>query len=335
MALGQSSRVISLPKDWLNRNKLDKGNYVSLDIRDGSLVVHPESNVREDVKIIKLAIEVDENIDSIIRKIIGAYLNGFTIIKLRSAGIFSVEQQKAIRQIVGTLYMMIIESETSNIVLETLIDESKVSVSSGVERMHLITSSMLRDILISIRNWDKALARTVASLEEDVDQLTFFLIRIIRGAIVSPSLVNMLGLDNLDCLDYQTLVYRIEQIADHATSIANSVIALIDSERSIPENIMTTLIKSAEIAFTSYDMAVQCYLFKDIEPTNVIIDKQKEIEDLYEGITPLPYFGKPNETSVLSDVITIRECVMKISNRTADIAELTIDRIYKSENISS
>ena len=335
MALGQSSRVISLPIEWLNRNNLDKGNYVSLDVRDGTLVVHPESNVREDVKIIKLAIEVDENIDSIIRKIIGAYLNGFTIIKLRSAGIFSVEQQKAIRQIVGTLYMMIIESETSNIVLETLIDESKVSVSSGVERMHLITSSMLRDILISIRNWDKALARTVTSLEEDVDQLTFFLIRIIRGAIVSPSLVNMLGLDNLDCLDYQTLVYRIEQIADHATSIANSVIALIDSERSIPENIMTTLIKSAEIAFTSYDMAVQCYLFKDIEPTNVIIDKQKEIEDLYEGITPLPYFGKPNETSVLSDVITIRECVMKISNRTADIAELTIDRIYKSENISS
>ena len=335
MALGQSSRVISLPIEWLNRNNLDKGNYVSLDVRDGTLVVHPESNVREDVKIIKLAIEVDENIDSIIRKIIGAYLNGFTIIKLRSAGIFSVEQQKAIRQIVGTLYMMIIESETSNIVLETLIDESKVSVSSGVERMHLITSSMLRDILISIRNWDKALARTVTSLEEDVDQLTFFLIRIIRGAIVSPSLVNMLGLDNLDCLDYLTLVYRIEQIADHATSIANSVISLIDSERSIPENIMTTLIKSAEIAFASYDMAIQCYLSKDIEPTNVIIDKQKEIEDLYEGITPLPYFGKPNETSVLSDVITIRECVMKISNRTADIAELTIDRIYKSENISS
>jgi len=81
MALGQSSRVISLPIEWLNRNNLDKGNYVSLDVRDGTLVVHPESNVREDVKIIKLAIEVDENIDSIIRKIIGAYLNGFTILQ--------------------------------------------------------------------------------------------------------------------------------------------------------------------------------------------------------------------------------------------------------------
>jgi phosphate uptake regulator len=327
--------VISLPKDWLNRNNLDKGNYVSLDVRDGSLVVHPESNLREeDVRIIKIVIEADENIDSIIRRIIGAYLDGFTIIKLRSTGIFSVEQQKAIRQIVSTLYMMIIESETSNIVLETLIDESKVSVSSGVERMHLITSSMLRDILTSIRNWDKVLARTVASLEDDVDQLMFFIIRIIRGVVVSPSLANLLGLDNLDCLDYQTLVHRIEQIADHATSIANSVISLIDSEISIPENVMTTLIKSAEIAFTSYDMAVQCYLSKDIEPTNEIIDKQKEIEDLYGGITPLPYCGRPNETSVLSDVITIRECVMKISNCTADIAELTIDRTYKSKKVS-
>jgi len=330
MALGQSSRVISLPKAWLRENKLDKGNYVSLDVqRDGSLVVNPETRGEDDARKICIEVESNESQDSIVRKIIGSYYNGYSIIELKSKKIFTVEQQKAIRQIVGTLYMMIIESEASNVVLETLIDESKASVSSGIERMHFITFSMLRDILSSMRNWDENLVKTVISLEDDVDQLMFLLLHLIRSAVVNPSLSSKQDLDTLDCLDHQTLVYRIEKVADHATSIAKSVIALIASKMDIPKKVMTALIKSMEIAFTSYDMAFQCYLSKDIEPTNEIIDKQKKIQVLYDGITPLPYFGKPNETSVLSHIITIRECIMKISHNAADIAELTIDRAYK------
>ena len=330
MALGQSSRVISLPKAWLRENKLDKGNYVSLDVqRDGSLVVNPETRGEDDARKICIEVESNESQDSIVRKIIGSYYNGYSIIELKSKKIFTVEQQKAIRQIVGTLYMMIIESEASNVVLETLIDESKASVSSGIERMHFITFSMLRDILSSMRNWDENLVKTVISLEDDVDQLMFLLLHLIRSVVVSPSLARKHDLDTLDCLDHQTLVYRIEKVADHATSIAKSVIALIASKMDIPEKVMAALIKSMEIAFTSYDMAFQCYLSKDIEPTNEIIDKQKKIQVLYDGITPLPYFGKPNETSVLSHIITIRECIMKISHNAADIAELTIDRAYK------
>jgi len=231
--------------------------------------------------------------------------------------------------------MMIIESEASSIVLETLIDESKASMSSGIERIHMITYSMCRDILTSMKNWDEGLAKSVVSLENDVDQLMYFLLRLIRGTAISPSLASQLGLDTLDCLDYQTLVHRIERIADHATNIANCVIALIESKISIPEKVITVLIRAAEIVFTSYDKAVQCYLSRDIDPTNEIIDKQNEIEELYRGVTPLPHFGETHETSTLSHIITIRECIMKISHHAADIAELTIDRAYKSEKITS
>jgi len=336
MALGKSSRVISLPKTWLKRNNIDKGDRVSLYVqRDGSLVVHPAADVREDVRKIHLYVEVDESQDSIIRRIIGSYLNGYSLIKLSSKKIFNAGQQKAIRQIASTLYMMIIESEASSIELETLIDESKASMSSGIERMHMITYSMCRDILSSMRNWDEGLAKSVVSLEDDVDQLMYFLLRLIRGTAISPSLASQLGLDMLDCLDYQTLVHRIERIADHATNIANCVIALIESKIGIPETVITALTRVAEMVFTSYDKAVQCYLSRDVDPTNDIIDKQKEIEELYRGVTPLLHFGEPHETSILSQIITIRECIMKISHHAADIAELTIDRAYKSENITS
>ena len=336
MALGQSSRVISLPKSWLKTNNLDQGDRISMYVqRDGSLVVYPAANVIEDIRKIHLNVGADENENSIIRRIIGSYLDGYVIIRLTSEKVFSFNQQRAIRQIVGTLYMMIIESEASSIVLETLIDESKASVSSGIDRMHIIVSSMCRDILQSLKNGDVNLARSVASLENDVDQLMYLLLRLIRSSSVSPSLANRQGLDALDCLDYQTLVHRIEHTADHVTSISDSVIALTESRLAVPKRVMTALTSAAEIAFSSYNKAVQCYLARDIEPTNAIIDKQNEIDELNREITTRYIFEEPIETSILSHIINIRDSIMKIGNDAADIAELTIDRAYKSVNVHS
>jgi phosphate uptake regulator len=335
MALGKSSMVVSIPKPWLKMNALDRGDMVSMDIQsDGCLIIHPTMTPKEIKREIHLCVEADESDESIVRRIIGSYLDGYNTIKLSSAKIFTADQQRAIRQIVGTLYMMVMESEASSIVLQTLIDESKASVVSGIERIHIITYSMCRDILKATENWDTDLARSVVSLEDDVDQLTYFLIRLIRGAALNPSLGKQLGLDPLDCLDYQTLVHRIERIADHATNIANSVIALIESKIEIPENILSTLIEAAKIAFTSYDEAVNGFLTKDIDQTNEIIDRQKIIRELFKDITPLPRFGKPDDTASLSQVITLRESIKNISHHAADIAEITIDRAYKLEEIT-
>jgi len=335
VALGKSSLVVSLPKPWLKMNNLGRGDRVSLDIlQDGSLVVHPIVDLREEGREMHLYVEADESEDSIIRRVIGSYLDGYTSIKLTSERVFTIGQQRAIRSIVSTLYMMIMESEASSILLQTLIDESKASVISGIERMHIITSSMCRDILNAIRNRDEELASSVVTLENDVDQLMFFLLRLIRCAAMNPTLATQLGLDALDCLDYQTLVHRIERIADLATDIANSVIALLGSKMDIPKDVTSVLIRAAITAFTSYERAVQSFLSGDVAVTNEIIDNQKEIAESFIAITPLPRFGDPDETQTFLHIIFIRESIKKISEYAADIAELTIDRAYKLKNRS-
>ena len=170
---------------------------------------------------------------------------------------------------------------------------------------------------------------SIISLEDDIDQLTFFLLRLIRGVAASPSLGKIMEVDPLDCLDYQTLVHRIERIADHNASIAQCLIPLIESGIDIPENVLNILTSAAELAFDSYNQAVYGFISKDVYPTNDIIDKQKEVESLLVNLTPLPLFGESAETSILANIITIRESIKKISHYAADIAELTIDRAYK------
>jgi len=328
ITLGKSSYAITLPKDWVTRNQLEKGDMISVVVqRDGSLGVNPSQDVEEDVTGIQLDVGVDEGADSIIRRIIGCYLDGYTHIELRSEKIFTASQQEMIRSMLGRLYMMIIESESSRILLETLIDEGRASVHSGVERMHVIAYSMCRDTLKSLKEWDKDLARSVIPLERDVDQLMLLLLRSIRSAAVNPSLANQLEMDVLDCLDYQSLVHIIEEVADHALNTAHSIIFLIDSEVGIPEEMISILMEGADIAFESYNTAVQSYISRDLEQTNEIIDNKKAINELYGEITPLPRFQE-SSSFILSNIIRIRENIMTIGDYAADIAELTIDRKY-------
>lgn len=329
MALG-SSFVVSLPRPWLKTHGLVRGDSVSMVVqRDQTLLVTPERETQVEEKQLHLLIDALESDESITRRIIAGYLDGYNHIKMTSNRFFSVEQQNAIRKIIGTLYMMIEESEASSILIHTLIDEGKASVTSSIERMHIITHSMCRDTLNALSNWDADLARAVISLEDDVDQLMYFLLRLIRLAVIKPSLANQLGLDPLDCLDYQTLVHRVEQVADHVTVIAGSVVELFERGLRVSDDVLSIVENAMAMVTDSYDKAVHSFLSRDISHTNEMIDEQRKIDELFKRITPLPYTGDEGEVSTLTLTISIRESIRRISQLTADIAELTIDRAYK------
>jgi phosphate uptake regulator len=296
---------------------------------NGTLFVYPSSDLPKEVRKITIKFDANESDASMTRKIIGAYLDGYTLISLRSEKIFTISQQATIRRISGTLYMMIIESEASSITLEALIDEDRASVLSGVERIHLITYSMFRDTIKALKNGDKTLAESAIPLENDVDQLMFFLLRLIRSSALNPSLGNRVGLDPLDCLEYQNLVQSIERVADHVSDIAKSVVELVNSEVRLTANVSEGLIRAAEAAFSSYDLAVRCFLSSNVEPTNEIIDSELIINDLCGKLTPMPMLEGDRGASALSDVISIRESIKRVSQYASDIAEMTIDRAYK------
>jgi len=329
MALGRSSLVISLPKDWLKKNNLKRGDYILTTVeKDSSLKLQLSLQTLKTPKEISLSISVVEEGESILRKIIGCYLNGYSLIKLRSAKIFTVEQQRFIRSVMGSLYMRIIESTSSIVTLQTLMDESLASVKSGIERMHIITNSMCQDLLKVMKEWDVDLARSVVSLEDDVNQFSYFLLRLVRSAAQNPSLANQLELDMIDCLDYQTLIQLIEHIADYTTSIAENIIYLFENRQFLPKKIFSVIVKTADIAFSSYDDAVQSFINRELKSTNTIIDSQEEIERLGETITPIPYYGEQDEKNILCPICLIRDNIKRIGEYASDIAELTIDRAY-------
>ena len=330
MALGKSSLVVSLPKAWVKSNNLNRGDILALEVqRDLSLVIHPALKPRDKARFITVEVDADEHIDSIFRTVIGCYLNGYSDIELHSNRIFSVAQQTAIRNVVKSLYMRIISSNASSVVLQTLMNESMADIFSGINRMHLITLSMCNDTIRAMKEWDHELARSVISLEEDVDQFMFFLLRLIRSAATDPSLATKLGIDMLDCLDLQTLVDLIERVADNVYKTADSVIQLEEYKDSIPAALWGTLLQTTESSFKAYENAIEVFKSSSVEECGLIIDQQYELSKLARSITPFPEI-KVSEP-FFYPLFVIRDSVLRIGDYAIDIAEVTIDKAFKPE----
>jgi phosphate uptake regulator len=330
MALGKSSLVISLPKEWIESNRLNKGDFVRLGIkRDLSLIIQPALQSKDESKRIVVDIDKNASSDSIFRIVIGCYLNGYNDIVLNSCGIFSVIQQQAIRNVVKSLYLRILSSNASRATLQTLMNESMANLFDGIERMHLITLSMCNDVLKAMENWDLELARSVVALEEDVDQFMFYLMRLIRSAAIDPALANHLGIDMIDCLDYQTLVDLIERVADNVHDVAYSLVQIEEYKDSVPKPLWIKLTQTMETSIKAYENAIEVFRKRAVELCDMIIDDQYKLSQLARSITPFPNILE--KEPFFYPLFVIRDSVMRIGDYASDIAELTIDKAYKPE----
>jgi len=329
MSLGRSSMVISLPKNWMTLNELNKGDIVSFAIqRDRSLVVYPGAQKKPAPKEITLKIGQNEDETLLLQKIIGSFLNGYSGITLISEKIFSVPQRKTIRQIAGRLYMRIMESDSKGVYLQTLTDESKASLDQAVQRMHLISHSMCEDVFNAIKNNDISLAKSVFSLDDDVDQFAFFILRILRNAAQNPVLANELRIDPLDCMDYQSLVYRIEHAADYIADIASHIIMLNGTGQKIPEDVLDLVVNEGMEVVDLYVKAVNAFFQRDLSFSVDIMKHRQRIDKLDQEIATTSFVGQKNSELVCA-ICSIREDIKRIADYAANIAEITVNRAFK------
>jgi len=322
--------VISLPKNWMQLNELNKGDVVSFAIqRDRSLVIYPSAQKKTENKEITLHVGSNDEEGLITRKIVGCYLNGYTGITLISENIFSIPQRKSIRNIALMLYMRIMESDAKGIYIQALMDESKASLEQAIQRMHLISQSMCEDAFTALKSNNLELAKSVFSMDDDVDHFTFFILRLLRNAAQNPVLANELRVDPLDCMDHETLVYSMEHAADYAADVARHMIMLNGTKEEIPDEICELMNVAGTLAVDSYAKAVNTFFSKDIRVAVEIIEKQEKIDSLDREIASKAFTGRQKNAQLVCAICSIRDNVKRIADSAADIAKIAINRAFK------
>jgi phosphate uptake regulator len=330
MSAGKSSLVVSLPKEWMQLNELKKGDTVCFNIqRDRSLVVHPSTIKKGTTKEITLS--VDENDEEILinQKILGAFLNGYTGIMLTSNNIFTVPQTKAIRNMAGRLYMRVMEADSKCVYIQNLMDESKASLEQAIQRMHMISRSMCEGAMNALKNDDMALAKSVFSLDDDVDHFAFLILRILRNAAQDPMLANEIHVDPLDCMDHQTLIYRMEYASDYAADIARHLIMLNGTGQKIPEEVLALMITGGTEAVDLYVEAVEAFFAKDVSAAVEIMKHEQRMDRIEIEIASKAFTGSQKSAELVCAICSIRDNIKRISHCAFSIAEIAVNRAFK------
>ncbi|MGD8545873.1 MAG: phosphate uptake regulator PhoU [Candidatus Bathyarchaeota archaeon] len=328
---GGSTYVLSLPKEWVTQNRLKKGS--SLLIREeenGALsILPPEMGKPERPEEAFIEASPKDNPNALTRKAVAAYLVGYNIIhmKAKSQQQLSSRQRNALknfarRLLVGT---EIVTDTSTELTLQVLLSYPELSVPSALRRMCIITSSMHKDAITALKEFDSRLAEDVIATDSEVDRFHLYIIRQLKMAVQNPRIIKEIGLTNpRDCLGYRLITKTVERTADHAANIARNVLPL---KKRLDEKALEKIERMSELAISSFETAIESLFTREFDIAENIIEKTKKITSLEEEAV---LFLREIGIQEITNVRLIIESVTRAAEYASDIAEIVLNLTVES-----
>lgn len=212
---GKSSFVLSIPKSWITRNDLGKGDSVCVDVKPRELIISPKtSDPAEDRKIIIYTKK--KSMDLIRTEIFSAYLTNYDTLEIVSEDglVKPVEIKNIIQNLAG---MEILVQTHEKILTKYLLNTDEISIETLMRRTDIITRSMMDDMMGCS---DDKVYKDIFQRDHDVNRLTFLAYRTIRKALLHPQLMTHWKTNEVQLLADWEIAMRIEKIADQCKRIA-------------------------------------------------------------------------------------------------------------------
>ncbi|MEM3154025.1 MAG: phosphate uptake regulator PhoU [Candidatus Woesearchaeota archaeon] len=216
---GQASHTISLPKEWLDRHKLKKGDLVYLyEKGDKELIITPESKAEEGVPQKEITISIDgKDLSTIQREITSAYINNYNTIVLNGQTI--TKQTKEIRKMLHDFVALEVADQTANsIIAKDLLNLKEISIDKTLRRMDMLVRSMIQDSIAALDNAD--LAQSVQVRDYEVNRAYFLLMRLLKSSLANKQIADFFQLSNEKVLSYYYLTINLENFADCAKQLS-------------------------------------------------------------------------------------------------------------------
>ena len=215
-----SSILVSLPKEWIDANKLDKSSQVEIETLQNNLSITTQQSIKP-TKEVEIPYPLSKE-DSVVANITGAYLLGYDLIRIKGKSAISIKDRENIRASMRSLVAIeIIDEDAKTITAQFLLDESSVNPQKILKRMSSIAQGMFIDVLGMLQNPDQL--ASVADRDSEINRQYFLLVRLIRSAIVDKRLATIFNLGDMDILDYRLAANIIENAGDTIVSITDAI----------------------------------------------------------------------------------------------------------------
>jgi phosphate uptake regulator len=328
---GGSTYIISLPKRWVDQNQLRKGSVIKLREDEGGLlsIIPSGTAVQQRSEEALIKVSGEDAPDAVIRKTVSAYLVGYNIIHIKgeSQKQLSTKQRLKIKifsrnMLVGT---EIVTDTPQELTLQVLLSYPELSVQSALRRMSIITASMQRDAIKSLRGLDYQQAKEVAVTDNEVDRFNLYIIRQLKTAIQNPRIIKEIGLQNArDCLGYRLVTKSVERTADHAASIADNVLLI---KNKLDPGTNEKLEQMSNLAVSMFETAIEALFRQDYALAESIIEKTKKIASMEKEAVDA------SQKIIVEDAPYLRliiESIRRTAEYASDIAEVVLNLTVES-----
>ncbi len=325
---GGSSFIITLPKEWIKASNIKKNDTLGfLTQSDGTLLITSKIKQEQIYKTKEFDTDKISNENFLLRRLIGAYIAGFTSIVIKSPTRISASVRNVIRTFTqNTIGQEIVEETDNSITLKDLLNPLEMPLDRTIKRMQIIVKGMNEDAIKALKTNDKKLTQEIVLRDTEVDRLHWLIARQYHMILQNVSLAEKMNITIGLSSTYFLISRIIERIGDHIVRIAQNIQHLnVDKQNS---KIINKIEEASIQALNIFNKSIGAFFRKNICASNENIDSVKKLEKLCVEINTLALQQKG---IIAVSIGYIVESIRRIGEYAEDISETVINYLIDDE----
>lgn len=310
---GNSSYVLTLPKQWIRQVKLDdpQSEVFIEELDDGSLRIAPVELLVDHPSVEEQVISVGENRspNEVVRLILASYLASTPQIVVKSQGgkPLGMDHVMAINGICDKLWgAEIVEETEAQIVIHDALDPSQMKLQDLVQKSWFTARNMLEKSYKYLFDSEMTAKTIVHNAERTLDKLYYLALRQLYRASSRILFAHKIGIRPMEIIDYHLLVKNIERIGDHAEQLVSN---------KPDEGINVAPLKGlAELSKKGCEEAIRAFLTEDPHLADISIERKSEAKMLADSL------------EIPSETLPLTKSLLRIADYGSDIGELVLNR---------
>ena len=312
---GKNSFVISLPKAWVERNKLSKGSEINIDETPSTVLISPKQ--KENISETKIKkINCEEYGKKVGRSIISAYINNYSIIEIYGQNL--TEYTKEIEDITHNLVALeIMEQTPRKIIIKDFLNTQDISIENIIKRMDIIIRAMFSEIEDIFNKNEKV---DLNKRDYDVNRLFYVGQKLLNKLLDNPTLSKTLNVEIRETIFYWQIIDSLEKIADQQKRFARNLVE-IQKDKQTKEALKT----SFESVTKQYlDIIKALYKLEKHEADLVLSNKTQILNSLEDSMEKT--LLKQKDTNIIHNTTEAFERLKRFESAVSIIAKAIINK---------
>ncbi|VVB51327.1 PhoU domain protein [uncultured archaeon] len=210
---GGATYTISLPRQWVIKNKLKKGSELTvIDLTTNDLLIR--THTQKDERTATLDISGEEDAGYIIRRFITKYIQGYTTIAFIANPKITPTARKILKETAVLLIGLELYDDSATEVTFRVLLREDISVDESVSQMADLCFSSVEEVGEFLSNPSSDVASNVAQREVEVDKFYFLVLR---------QLATTAGIPNTTWIRAATAIERAHDQIERIVKLASDV----------------------------------------------------------------------------------------------------------------